>query len=58
MREVKTHWRGRKRAVWNGIPPVDVSICGVEGVTFAGNHKGVTCLRCKRLLAGYQGEKK
>ena len=54
MREPKKHWMAGKARVF-GLP---YSLCGRVLPAFANKKRAVTCLTCKRLIAGYQGEVK
>jgi hypothetical protein len=62
-RETKTHWRGKSpaggRIKHNGKTiTLHRTLCGLMWGSFANKKRAVTCLRCQKILAGYQGEVK
>ena len=59
MRETKTHWRGKHPStgsfMFKGERKVlQRTLCGLMWGEFANKKRAVTCLRCQRMLAGYQ----
>ena len=52
----KTHWL-KSKTTW-GKHEVRIALCGHTRVKYANAKRKVTCLRCQKVMAGYQTKEK